>query len=268
MSTSSAYPTSELSTGLSLAMPMRSGPLPSGRSTETRRKKAGPVAVNEACLCWNAPSGPSAATTAESASLIWKVGSTSGASGLTRSRRAARSGKGAREDHVALVPAADAARGRLLVFLNGSGGSPTTAITTSTNNSKTVARAAGLHVLALGNLGDLAAGVLCRSDLADRDGCYEPTRLSGLLTGELQTGAALGVADIQWHEGVYARLEAALATLSTVDPGGGWSAFLDVSRSRPKRTNDLVRYELAELAGQVFFPLRQAYYCVLGWRPQ
>ncbi|MGC4119144.1 MAG: hypothetical protein QM765_32170 [Myxococcales bacterium] len=155
------------------------------------------------------------------------------------------SGKGATENHIALVPAAAAAKGRLLVFLNGSGGTPAGAVATTTNNFYTAARDAGLHVLALSYRSDVAVGILCPPSLANRDGCYEPTRLT-LLAGQLQAGAAAGVADIQPDEGVFARLAAALSTLAAADPGGGWSAFLDGAQADPEQA---IRWNLVWASG-------------------
>lgn len=61
---------------------------------------------------------------------------------------------------------------------------------------------------------------------ADRDACFLQTR-TAVLTGEYQDGAAASLRGIERHEGVYARLLAALVALARRDPTGGWDAFFD-----------------------------------------
>lgn len=134
------------------------------------------------------------------------------------------SGTNANVDQYALRPLSNP-RGNLLIFLNGSGGSPRGAIATPTTNFYTVARDAGLHVLGVSYRSDDAVGVLCATG-AMRDPCFLQTRTT-ILTGQFQTGAAMALSDIAAHEGVYARVLAALVTLHREDPSGGWGAFFD-----------------------------------------
>jgi hypothetical protein len=130
-------------------------------------------------------------------------------------------GAGANEDQYALRPAGTA-RGVLLVFMNGSGGTPSGGIATPDSSLFSVARDAGLHVLAVSYRSADAVGVLC----VGKDACFGPTRAT-ILTGTFQAGAAASLSDMAVHEGVYARVANALATLADKDPSGGWSAFLD-----------------------------------------
>jgi hypothetical protein len=141
------------------------------------------------------------------------------------------SGVGASESHIALRPASPT-RGELLLFFNGSGGSPRTAIDDPAHNYYTVARDLGLHVLAVSYRSDEAIGRLCAPGSPTRDACFEPTRRA-VITGEPQAGAAAELADIEVHEGIYGRVAAALRTLSLADPAGGWDAFVDESVSDP-----------------------------------
>ncbi|MFO0558054.1 MAG: hypothetical protein U0269_08540 [Polyangiales bacterium] len=137
------------------------------------------------------------------------------------------SGANADAEQYALRPASNP-RGNLLVFLNGSGGSPRTAAATPTNNFYTVARDAGLHVLAVSYRSDDAVGQLCAT-AAMRDACFLATRTT-ILTGRFQPGSATALSGIAEHEGVYARVLAALVTLHREDPAGGWGAFFDAAR--------------------------------------
>ena len=78
------------------------------------------------------------------------------------------------------------ARGKLLVFLNGSGGSPAGGSSGGLSSWYGVARDEGLHVLGVSYRSSEAVGTMCRGD----DACFEPTRVSQL-TGVLQAGAGL-----------------------------------------------------------------------------
>lgn len=140
-------------------------------------------------------------------------------------------GAGATVDQIALRPSAP--RGELLVFLNGSGGSPRGPVASDPrNNFYTVARDAGLHVLAVSYRSDDPVGRLCPPTSPTRDACYEPTRRA-IVTGVPQEGAAPELAGIEEHEGVYARIAAALRTLAAGDPDGGWNAFIDDAATEP-----------------------------------
>lgn len=134
-------------------------------------------------------------------------------------------GAGAEVDQVALRPALSS-RSELLIFLNGSGGAPLGPVGDPNHNLYTVARDEGLHALGVSYRSGRAIGLLCPPSALARDACYEPTRLS-VLTGVPQTDAAPELADITPDEGVYARVAAALRTLASGDPDGGWAAFLD-----------------------------------------
>lgn len=137
------------------------------------------------------------------------------------------SGTNAGIDQYALRPAtAASSRQTLLVFLNGSGGSPAGAVAEVETNWYTVARGAGLHVLAVSYRSDDAVGLLCLEAGAQRDACYVPTRRT-ILTGSYRAGAAPALSSITPDEGVYARVAAALETLAAGDPSGGWDEFLD-----------------------------------------
>lgn len=145
------------------------------------------------------------------------------------------SGQGAKVDQYALRPASGA-RGLLLVFLNGSGGTPQSGAAGLERSWYGAARSAGLHVLGLSYRSGTAVGVLCRGD----DACFEPTRVSQL-TGVLQPGAAGGLSDLVPDEGIEVRLRQALVTLAQRDPEGAWSDFLV--------GNDGVRWERLLVSG-------------------
>jgi hypothetical protein len=129
-------------------------------------------------------------------------------------------GSGAGEDQYALRPSANP-RGKLLVFLNGSGGSPRGAVASADKNFYVSGRDAGLHVLGLSYRSDKAIGQLC----AGSDSCFEPARET-ILKGEFQGGAPADLQGIAADEGVYARLYAALRILAASDANGGWSDYL------------------------------------------
>jgi len=121
----------------------------------------------------------------------------------------------------ALAPSTGAA-GNLVVFMNGSGGSPAGVAVDPAKNVYTAAVAAGDHVIGLSYRSNDVIGELCAGD----DGCFLPTRTT-IVTGIYQTGAASFVSDVMPSEGIHERLARALAYLAAVDPGGGWGAFLD-----------------------------------------
>ena len=141
------------------------------------------------------------------------------------------SGTRATVDQYALRPTTGA-RGKLVVFFNGSGGSPLAGTRGSATQSfYATARAAGLHVFAVSYRSDDAVGVLCKGS----DACFLPTRRT-IMTGVFESGAAPSLANVTPDEGALARLVAALKTLSVRDPMGGWDAFLD-----PNGTTDATR---------------------------
>lgn len=150
-------------------------------------------------------------------------------------------GTNATVDQYALRPKSGA-RGKLLVFFNGSGGSPLAGTRGSASASfYATARAAGLHVVGLSYRSDDTVGSLCKGD----DACFLPTRRT-ILTGVFETGAAPALSGIAAHEGALARLIAALTTLAARDAGGGWDAFLDPSATKPA---ERVRWSLVLAAG-------------------
>lgn len=126
---------------------------------------------------------------------------------------------------VALRPPS-AARGELLLFFNGSGGSPMGGAATFATSWYTVARDEGLHAIGVSYRSDDAVGVLCRGE----DACFLATRET-ILDGRFHTGAAAALSTITVDEGVYARVRAALGLLSRGDPEGGWDAFFDASET-------------------------------------
>ena len=137
------------------------------------------------------------------------------------------SGAGADVSQIALRPSSGA-RGELLLFLNGSGGSPMGGAASLTTSWYTAARGQGLHALGISYRSDDAVGVLCRGE----DACFLPTRLS-IVEGRFQEGAATALAGITEDEGIYARVFAALRWLALTDPSGGWDAFFDADDGTP-----------------------------------
>jgi len=127
-------------------------------------------------------------------------------------------GTNANVDQYALRPTAAPARERLLLFFNGSGGSPPGPATSGAVNWYTVAGDAGLHVLGVSYASNEAVGRLCAG--ASREACFVPTRET-ILRGAFQPGAAEALSSITPDEGVYARVAAALDTLDAGDPIGG-----------------------------------------------
>ena len=136
----------------------------------------------------------------------------------------AAAGANATVDQYALRPTA-AARGRLLVFFNGSGGSPRGGLSNTDVSFYSVARELGFHVLAVSYRSDDSIGSLCAT-AADRDACFLGARAT-VITGAVQAGAPMALMDVSRHEGIYVRLAAALAALDTRDPMGGWGAYYD-----------------------------------------
>jgi hypothetical protein len=132
-------------------------------------------------------------------------------------------GEGADTDQLAARPGGDA-RGTLLVFLNGSGGTPADATSGGLSSWYATARDEGLHVLGVSYRSGVAVGTMCKGD----DACFEPTRVAQL-TGVPQAGAASALDGLLVDEGVEVRLAAALKVLATRDPAGGWDAFTDAS---------------------------------------
>ncbi len=150
-------------------------------------------------------------------------------------------GAGANVDQYALRPSANA-RGTLLVFLNGSGGSPRAGAGTSAGSWYGVARAEGLHVVGLSFVSGSSIASLCGS----RDACFEPTRAS-LLTGEFQAGADDALIDLTPDEGIFERLAITLRALARLDPAGGWDAFLD--RARLPDAEAAIRWDRVMVSG-------------------
>lgn len=139
------------------------------------------------------------------------------------------SGANATEDQYALRPMSGA-RGVLMLFLHGSGGTPRGVIASPDSNVYAAARAQGLHVLSIAYRSDDAVGALCNA-AADRDACFLATR-TAILTGVAQPGAAAPLATIAVQEGVYARVGAALLALAERDPDGRWGQFYDLAAGR------------------------------------
>lgn len=138
------------------------------------------------------------------------------------------SGTNADVDQYALRPTSGA-RGKLMVFFNGSGGSPLAGTRGSpSQNYYATARAAGLHVFAVSYRSDDTVGSLCKG----ADDCFLPTRRT-ILTGVYEAGAPASLSGIAPHEGALARIIAGLTTLAARDPSGGWDAFLDTAATKP-----------------------------------
>jgi hypothetical protein len=150
-------------------------------------------------------------------------------------------GTNATVDQYALRPPSGA-RGTLLVFHNGSGGSPRAGAGSASGSFYGVARAQGLHVLAVSYSSDTAVGQLC----SGQDACFEPTRAS-LLLGDPQVGAASAVNDLTPGEGVFERVVRALLRLAEGDPSGGWEAFVD--RAKLPDAEAAIRWESVYVAG-------------------
>ncbi|MBL8919944.1 MAG: hypothetical protein JNJ54_13845 [Myxococcaceae bacterium] len=151
------------------------------------------------------------------------------------------SGAGATVDQYALRPPSNP-RGVLLLFFNGSGGSPRAGTGTATGSWYGVARAGGLHVLAPSYVSGSAVGQLC----ANSDACFEPTRTS-ILLGDFVTGSAPSLSDLTVDEGAYERIAAALLVLADSDPAGGWADFLD--RAKLPDAEAAIRWDKVMVSG-------------------
>lgn len=153
-------------------------------------------------------------------------------------------GVGAQVDQYALRPGPTTPRHTLLVFLNGSGGTPRGVIANPDVNWYRTARDAGLHVLGVSYRSDDAVGLLCAG--VGGDACFVPTRQT-LLTGMFQPGAASALTGITPDEGVYARVTAALVTLAGGDPAGGWGDYLD--RAHMDTPESAIRWDRVMVSG-------------------
>ncbi|MDP3231417.1 MAG: hypothetical protein Q8N26_01485 [Myxococcales bacterium] len=151
------------------------------------------------------------------------------------------SGAGATVDQYALRPSANA-RGQLLLFFNGSGGSPRAGTGTSAGSWYGVARAQGLHVLAPSYVSGSTVGGLC----GGLDACFEPTRAT-ILTGDFVTGAADSLSDMTFDEAAFDRIAAALLTLSDSDRDGRWGDFLD--RTKLPDAEAAIRWDKVIVSG-------------------
>ncbi len=114
-----------------------------------------------------------------------------------------------------------AAKGALVVQLNGSLGTPAGQIAEPARNIYNAASEAGFHVLGLSYKSTLVVGQVC----ANAPACFEPTRLT-LILGTYQAGTPAVLKGIRPDEGIVFRLEAALRLLAARQPGGGWDQFL------------------------------------------
>jgi hypothetical protein len=125
------------------------------------------------------------------------------------------SGVNATERHYALEPAGTP-RNRLVLMLNGSGGTPATLIAAPKLNVYQTLAADGYHVLALAYRSDNTIRAACD----DSATCFGPTRES-IVLGINSPGSAFS--DVSCDEGIVERLDAALGALATTE--GGWAAF-------------------------------------------
>jgi hypothetical protein len=128
------------------------------------------------------------------------------------------SGEGADVPSYALAPTG-APSGKLVLFLNGTGGTPAGAIVHPTENVYNVFAAAGHHVLALSYRSSQALANLCFGV----DACFLPTRET-IVSGEDRPGSVL---HLERSEGIEPRLVLALRALAAAAPHGGWDMFLD-----------------------------------------
>jgi hypothetical protein len=151
------------------------------------------------------------------------------------------SGAGATVDQYALRPPSNP-RGQLLLFFNGSGGSPRAGTGTSAGSWYGVARAQGLHVLAPSYVSGSAVGTLC----GGLDACFEPTRTT-ILTGDFVAGTPQSLGDITFDEAAFDRIVAALLTLADSDRDGRWSDFLD--RTKLPDAEAAIRWDKVIVSG-------------------
>lgn len=125
------------------------------------------------------------------------------------------------DDHYALEPAGTP-RGRLVVYMVGSLGTPRSSLRDPAQNVYVTLASAGYHVISLSYRSAAIVGMVC----AGEPDCYGPTRRA-LITGEHQTGeASTGLAGLRIDEGILDRLDRALAVLVAAEPDGGWDAFV------------------------------------------
>lgn len=151
------------------------------------------------------------------------------------------SGAGATVDQYALRPPSNP-RGLLLLFFNGSGGSPRAGAGTAAGSWYGVARAQGLHVLAPSYVSGSAVGTLC----GGMDACFEPTRAT-ILTGDFVTGTPESLSDITYDEAAFDRIAAGLVTLARFDAEGHWDDFLD--RSKLPDAEAAIRWDKVIVSG-------------------
>lgn len=137
--------------------------------------------------------------------------------------------------HYALEPAMPR-KGALVVYLSSSIATPAMQIAEPQQNVYSAAAARGFHLISLVHENQQVLGVACRNAA-----CYGATRKTVIL-GRYQQGAITGLRMIEEHQGVVARLEAALKTLAASRPGAGWDAFLsNPSAAEPSQRIDWSR---------------------------
>lgn len=157
---------------------------------------------------------------------------------------AAATGDNATEPSYAVAPDSGA-NGKLMLWLNGSGGHPggKEALPDPTKNVLAAAASLGYAVLAVSYASTTSVGSLCKQTA----GCFLPTRKS-IILGVPQAGAASGIAMIQIDEGIVDRAARALAYLAARDPSHGWGAFLSsVDTSIPAEQR--IRWSAVTAAG-------------------
>lgn len=137
---------------------------------------------------------------------------------------AAPKGANADDNNYALAPN-NGGDGVLVLFLNGSDGSPARVVDNPQQNIYTAVVQAGHHVIGLAYDSVDAVDKLCGNN-AGADACFLPTRMT-LATGVYQTGADDDLRYIMPSEGIYSRFALALTYLAQNDPQGGWDQFLN-----------------------------------------
>lgn len=152
------------------------------------------------------------------------------------------SGANATVNNYALAPAGGGS-GHLVVYLNGSNGSPAGVAINASNNVYTVASGAGHHVLALSYMSDTAVGSLCSADE-----CFLPTRMS-IVTGLYHAGAATELRTVTRSEGIYSRLALALSYLAQYKPEDNWGQFLQPQADVELDPGNAVAWSKAIAAG-------------------
>jgi hypothetical protein len=134
---------------------------------------------------------------------------------------AASTGENANVPSYALYPSAGS-NGKLVLFLNASGGEPSGAIASPTQSFYTAATALGYTVLAVSYYSQKPIGSLC----GNQDDCYLPTR-EAVITGVAPAGASPTVsADITVDQSITGRAELALNWLGVNDSAHPWRSFL------------------------------------------